>query len=71
MGSSLLVPLFATLLCYVLVHLGRMVYDELTSPIRHLPGPKSHSWIVGKFFDMTVITPGIACGIRALMRLVG
>ncbi|KAJ7272270.1 cytochrome P450 [Mycena rebaudengoi] len=52
MDTSLLVPLFATLLCYVLFRLGRMVYDELTSPIRHLPGPKNHSWIVGNFFDM-------------------
>ncbi|KAJ6530003.1 cytochrome P450 [Mycena vulgaris] len=52
MDPSLLVPLFATLLCYVLFHLGRMVYNELTSPIRHLPGPKNHSWIVGNFFDM-------------------
>ncbi|KAJ7879689.1 cytochrome P450 [Mycena leptocephala] len=52
MDPSLLVPLFATLLCYVLFRLGRMVYNELTSPIRHFPGPKNHSWIVGNFFDM-------------------
>ncbi|KAJ6537154.1 cytochrome P450 [Mycena capillaripes] len=55
MDPSLFVPLFATLLCYVLFHLGRMVYNELTSPIRHFPGPKNHNWIVGNFFDMTVI----------------
>ncbi|KAJ7884436.1 cytochrome P450 [Mycena leptocephala] len=59
MDPSLLVPLFATLLCYVLFHLGRMVYKELTSSIRHFPGPKNHSWIVGNFFDMTVIAPEI------------
>ncbi|KAJ7137177.1 cytochrome P450 [Mycena epipterygia] len=57
MDPSLLVPLFATLLCYVLFHLGRMVYNELTSPIRHFPGPKNHSWIVGNFFDMADEAP--------------
>ncbi|KAJ6530019.1 cytochrome P450 [Mycena vulgaris] len=57
MDPFLLVPLFATLLCYVLFHLGRMVYNELTSPIRHLPGPKNHSWIVGNFFDMADEAP--------------
>ncbi|KAJ7274023.1 cytochrome P450 [Mycena rebaudengoi] len=53
MAPSLLVPLLATLICYVFFRLGRMVYDDLTSPIRHLPGPKSRSWIVGNFFDLT------------------
>jgi hypothetical protein len=66
MDPSLLVPLFATLLCYVLFRLGRMVYDEVTSPIRHLPGPKNHSWIVGNFFDMGVIAPNITCRIHEL-----
>ncbi|KAJ6509099.1 cytochrome P450 [Mycena vulgaris] len=57
MDPALLVPLFATLLCYVLFRLGRMVYNELASPIRHLPGPKNHSWIVGNFFDMADEAP--------------
>ncbi|KAJ7226177.1 cytochrome P450 [Mycena rebaudengoi] len=52
MAPLLLVPLFVTLLCYVFFRLGRMVYDDLTSPIRHLPGPKSRSWIVGHFVDL-------------------
>ncbi|KAJ7245195.1 hypothetical protein C8J57DRAFT_1725260, partial [Mycena rebaudengoi] len=34
-----------------------MVYDELTSPIRHLPGPKNHSWITGNFFEMADEAP--------------
>jgi hypothetical protein len=71
MDPSLLVPLFATLLCYVLFHLGRMVYKELTSSIRHFPGPKNHSWIVGNFFDMTVIAPEILRRIHELMCPVG
>ncbi|KAJ7272313.1 cytochrome P450 [Mycena rebaudengoi] len=54
---ALLVPLFATLLLYVLFLLGRMAYDELTSPIRHLPGPKNHSWFAGNFFDMADEAP--------------
>ncbi|KAJ7323280.1 cytochrome P450 [Mycena albidolilacea] len=57
MDPSLLVPLFATLLCYFLFRLGRMVYNELTSPIRHFPGPKNNSWIVGNFFDMADEAP--------------
>ncbi|KAF8206796.1 cytochrome P450 [Mycena galopus ATCC 62051] len=57
MDRSLLVPLFATLLCYILLRLGRMVYNELTSPIRHFPGPKNNSWIVGNFFDMADEAP--------------
>ncbi|KAJ7775381.1 cytochrome P450 [Mycena metata] len=57
MDSSLLVPLFATLLCYVLFLLGRIVYYEFSSPIRHFPGPKNHSWIVGNFFDMADEAP--------------
>ncbi|KAJ7258932.1 cytochrome P450 [Mycena rebaudengoi] len=57
MDPSLLVPLFATLLCYVLFYLGQMVHNELTSPIRHLPGPKNHSWIVGNYLDMVDEAP--------------
>ncbi|KAJ7444444.1 cytochrome P450 [Mycena latifolia] len=52
MISHILVPIGATLLCYVLFHVAQAVYRELTSPLRHVVGPKNPSFILGHFKQM-------------------
>ncbi|KAJ7138856.1 cytochrome P450 [Mycena filopes] len=47
-----LIPVFGTLLFYVLYHVGQVLYHNLTSPLRHLAGPKSPSILVGNFTQM-------------------
>ncbi|KAJ7021225.1 cytochrome P450 [Mycena alexandri] len=47
-----LVPLVGTLLFYILYHVGEVLYHNLTSPLRHVGGPKSPSILVGNFKEM-------------------
>lgn len=44
--------LAGTLLAYGLYKVIRLIYGELTSPLRDLPGPKSSSWIYGNFKEI-------------------
>ncbi|KAJ7088775.1 cytochrome P450 [Mycena belliarum] len=53
MISQILQPAGATLLCYVVLFVARYVYREYTSPLRHVGGPKSPSFIFGNFQQMT------------------
>ncbi|KAF7346668.1 hypothetical protein MSAN_01804400 [Mycena sanguinolenta] len=47
--SQLLIPIAGTLAAYVLFYLGKVVYEELTSPLRNLPGPKGANVVLGHF----------------------
>jgi hypothetical protein len=44
---KLLVTLAATLIAYGVYQVSRVIYAELTSPIRDLPGPESTSLLYG------------------------
>ncbi|KAJ7480948.1 cytochrome P450 [Mycena latifolia] len=52
MISQILLPMEATLLFYVLFHVARAIYRELTSPLRHVVGPKNPSFIFGHVKQM-------------------
>ncbi|KAJ7039575.1 cytochrome P450 [Mycena alexandri] len=41
MISQLLLPILGTLLCYVVLHVLQLLYYDLTSPLRSMPGPKA------------------------------
>ena len=44
--------LVALFLAYGLYKVIGLIYGELTSPLRDLPGPKSSSWIYGNFREV-------------------
>ncbi|KAJ6549356.1 cytochrome P450 [Mycena sp. CBHHK59/15] len=44
--------IFGTLGAYVLYRVFNMVYAELTSPLRYLPGPKSTHWFFGNLKEL-------------------
>ncbi|KAJ7691358.1 cytochrome P450 [Mycena rosella] len=52
MISHILLPVAATFLCYALYHAVQVIYRDLTSPLRHVVGPKSPSFILGNFKEM-------------------
>ncbi|KAF7361544.1 hypothetical protein MSAN_01188000 [Mycena sanguinolenta] len=52
MISQILLPIFATILFYVLFHTLPIVYRELTSPLRHMAGPENPSLLVGNSQEM-------------------
>ncbi|KAJ7448951.1 cytochrome P450 [Mycena latifolia] len=52
MISQILIPIGATILCYVLFHLTQFIYRDLTSPLRHVTGPTNPSLILGNFKEM-------------------
>ncbi|KAJ7670063.1 cytochrome P450 [Mycena polygramma] len=47
MLAKLLISLLGTAGAYALYEILRAVYRELTSPLRHIPGPKSTHWFYG------------------------
>lgn len=49
---QLLGSLAATLVVYGLYRGLKVIYGEITSPLRDLPGPKSKSWIYGNFKEI-------------------
>ncbi|KAJ7735826.1 cytochrome P450 [Mycena maculata] len=53
MLSQILLPIAATLLSYGLFHVLQFVYRELTSPLRHVAGPRNPSFILGNFTKMS------------------
>ncbi|KAJ7725140.1 cytochrome P450 [Mycena maculata] len=53
MLSQIFLPFAATLLSYGLFHVLRFVYREVTSPLRHVAGPRNPSFIVGNFMEMS------------------
>ncbi|KAJ7087052.1 cytochrome P450 [Mycena crocata] len=44
---KLIASVFGTSSAYVLYWIARVVYRNLTSPLRYLPGPKSAHWLLG------------------------
>ncbi|KAJ7132532.1 cytochrome P450 [Mycena epipterygia] len=52
MISQILLPSAATLLCYVVLQAVQSIYRNLTSPLRHVVGPKNPSFILGNFKEM-------------------
>jgi hypothetical protein len=59
MASQIFVPIAATFLFYLLLWASRILYHNLTSPLRHVDGPKNPSLLYGNFKDM---------GVRSLVR---
>ncbi|KAJ7737736.1 cytochrome P450 [Mycena metata] len=49
---QVVVPLVGTLLFCILYHAGQVLYHSLTSPLRHVVGPRSPSLIVGNFKEI-------------------
>ena len=43
---------FLALAIYPLYKLVKHLYQEYTSPLKHLPGPKSTSWIYGNIREI-------------------
>ncbi|KAJ7926789.1 cytochrome P450, partial [Mycena leptocephala] len=52
MISQILLPIAGTLLCYLIFHVSQVLYRDLTSPLRHVRGPKSPSLVLGNFQEM-------------------
>ena len=50
--TKLLVALATTLVGYGVYRLFKVVYKELTSPLRDLPGPKNRSLLYGNFKEI-------------------
>ncbi|KAJ6577019.1 cytochrome P450 [Mycena vulgaris] len=49
MASQLIGPIAGTFTCYLLFQLAKALYEELTSPLRDLPGPSGASLVFGHF----------------------
>ncbi|KAJ7926750.1 cytochrome P450, partial [Mycena leptocephala] len=49
---QILLPIAGTFLCYVIFNLSQVLYREFTSPLRHVMGPKSPSFVFGNFKQM-------------------
>jgi hypothetical protein len=56
MTWQFLPPFAGTIGVYVLYHLGRIVYENLISPLRNLPGPSGGNFILGHFRKIQVRT---------------
>ncbi|KAJ7817689.1 cytochrome P450 [Mycena olivaceomarginata] len=52
MASQIFVPIAVTFLFYLLLWGSRILYHNLTSPLRHVDGPKNPSLLYGNFKDM-------------------
>jgi len=46
------VSLAATLAVYGAYRLAKLIYSEITSPLRNFPGPKSSSLLYGNFKEI-------------------
>ena len=51
--AQLVVSLTSFILVYGVYRISTLVYDKLTSPIRHLPGPPCPSFIYGNFKQLS------------------
>ncbi|KAF7369540.1 hypothetical protein MVEN_00283900 [Mycena venus] len=52
MISQFFVPVVGTLFCYLLFQVSRVLYRNLTSPLRHVVGPRNPSFIFGNVKEM-------------------
>lgn len=55
-------PLLATAVAYMLLMLLQMLWRDLSSPLRKLPGPKNPSLMFGNFKELEVIYLNRASG---------
>ena len=51
--TQFLVSLAGILLVYGIYKIFAFVYDELTSPLRHVPGPPNPSFLYGSFKQLS------------------
>ena len=51
--TQLVVSLASLLLVYGIYKIFAFVYDELTSPLRHIPGPPNPSLLYGSFKQLS------------------
>ena len=51
--TQLVVLLASILLVYGIYKIFAFVYDELTSPLRHVPGPPNPSFLYGSFKQLS------------------
>ena len=51
--TQLVVSLASILLVYGIYKIFAFVYDELTSPLRHIPGPSNPSFMYGSFKELS------------------
>jgi hypothetical protein len=51
--TRLVGSLAGILLVYGIYKISRFIYDELTSPLRHVPGPPNPSFIYGNFKQLS------------------
>ena len=51
--TQLVVSLTSFLLVYGIYKIFAFVYDELTSPLRHVPGPPNPSFVYGSFKQLS------------------
>ena len=51
--TQLVVSLASILLVYGIYKILAFVYDELTSPLRHIPGPPNPSFLYGSFKQLS------------------
>ncbi|KAJ7241311.1 cytochrome P450 [Mycena haematopus] len=49
---QIVLPIAATILCYVFFHASQIIYRNLTSPLRYVGGPKNPSFIFGNVKEM-------------------
>ncbi|KAJ6462531.1 cytochrome P450 [Mycena sanguinolenta] len=49
MSSQFLIPIAGTVATYILFQLAKTIYEELTSPLRNLPGPQGADLVFGHF----------------------
>ncbi|KAJ7230274.1 cytochrome P450 [Mycena pura] len=50
--AGLVLPIAGTLLVYALFHALQILYHEVTSPLRHMAGPRNPSFLFGNFRQM-------------------
>ena len=51
--TQLVVSVAGVLVIYGIFKISSLIYNELTSPLRHLPGPPSPSFIYGSFKQLS------------------
>ena len=52
--AQLVVSLAGIVLIYVIYKISAFIHDEVTSPIRDVPGPPNPSFLYGNFKELTV-----------------
>ena len=50
--AQLVVPLVGIALVYGIYKISAFIYDEVTSPIRDIPGPPNPSFLYGNFEEL-------------------